>query len=90
MTGEWEFYSASAHASEVNGFTEAADGSLQLMPGRNDGWKTAHGRLFPDWKVQLTYGSELKAVPMTCELSRNCSFIRCPAYVYSRLNHSLV
>jgi hypothetical protein len=58
-------------------------GSLELTPGRNDAWKTAHGRLYADWSVRLSYGISKGVV--ACQLAKNCSFIRCPIYTYSRL-----
>ena len=35
------------------------------------------------WQAQFFYGAA--RVPMTCELASNCSYIRCPAYTYTRI-----
>jgi hypothetical protein len=93
VTAKWAFYSASAHATEVNGFEEAADGSLVLTPGHNDGWRTATGWVAskPDgtpmgeWMVQFFYGAGPRPAAVTCALAPNCSFITCPEYTYSRM-----
>ena len=65
-----------------------ATGSLALTPGKNDGWKTAKGRLYGDWRIVFEYGTANHARDrgsgLTCTLAKNCSFIRCPVYTYTR------
>jgi hypothetical protein len=84
LTGSWTFYSASAHASETNGFFETANGRLRLSPGANDGWKTATGVLYTDFDLDLFYYADKRA-HARCNLAHNCSFIACPTYTYTKL-----
>eukprot|EP01050_Picozoa_sp_SAG11_P011184 SAG11_NODE_1168_length_5617_cov_20.200254_2_plen_492_part_00 len=89
VTAPWEFWSlVQPGAFETNGFVEASDGALRLTPGKNDGWKTATGRVYGDWSVEIVYyasNSKHHGPTVMCELAKNCSFIRCPAYTYTRL-----
>ena len=86
LTGSWRFFDAKANASETNGFKEDATGNLQLSPGHNDPWKSAHGT-FQGWTAQITYNTGPKPVAVACAVNRTCDFIRCPAYTYSRISH---
>lgn len=89
ITASWEFVSLTQPgAVETNAFMEASDGSLRLAPGKNDGWKTATGRVYGDWSIEIVYyasNPKHHGPTVMCELARNCSFIRCPAYTYTRL-----
>ena len=50
--------------------------------------KAATGRVYGDWSVEIVYyasNPKHHGPTVMCELARNCSFIRCPAYTYTRL-----
>ena len=89
VTAAWQFKSlVQPGAVETNGFVEAVDGSLSLSPGKNDGWKVATGRVYGDWSMMIVYyasNPKHHGPVVTCELARNCTFIRCPEYTYTRL-----
>ena len=89
VSAPWRFWSlVQPGAFETNDFVEASDGALRLTPGKNDGWKAATGRVYGDWSVEIVYyasNPKHHGPTVMCELARNCSFIRCPAYTYTRL-----